>query len=145
MVSIRVLYVGDDTRSERRAETFLEREVDRIEVHTARSTEDGLDRIAGGGVDCVVLETDASENGGLAFLDRVREAHPDIPFVPFANTGEEGIVAEQYELLADRRRATDVRVAGRAGERRAALDGGTRRAGGIPRRGTLHPDTKHST
>jgi len=55
--SIRVLHVDDEPGLAEVAAEFLERQDDRIEVVTATAASDGLDRLADGGVDCVVSIT----------------------------------------------------------------------------------------
>ncbi|PSP70248.1 hypothetical protein BRC80_09360 [Halobacteriales archaeon QH_9_66_26] len=124
---IRVLHVDDDPSVLDLAATFLEREGDRLDVETATSADEGLDRLAGadddGGsgteIDCVVSDYDMPEMDGLAFLERVREDHPDLPFILFTEKGSEEIASEaittgvtdylnkgsgtdQYMLLANR-------------------------------------------
>ena len=124
---IRVLHVDDDPSVLDLAATFLEREGERLDVETATSADEGLDRLAGAdddgefgtGIDCVVSDYNMPEMDGLAFLERVREDHPDLPFVLFTGKGSEEIASEaitagvtdylnkgsgtdQYTLLANR-------------------------------------------
>ncbi|ELY95680.1 HTR-like protein [Natrialba hulunbeirensis JCM 10989] len=70
-------------------------------------------------IDCLVTEYDLPESDGLELLERVRETHPDIPFILFTGEGTEQVVSEaisagatdylektggteQYELLLSR-------------------------------------------
>ena len=70
-------------------------------------------------VDCVVSDYDMPGTTGLAFLETVREEHPDLPFVLFTGKGSEDVAsdaiskgvteylqkstdASQYEVLANR-------------------------------------------
>ena len=124
---VRVLHVDDDPSVLDLAATFLEREGERLDVETATSADEGLDRLAGAdndgefgtGIDCVVSDYNMPEMDGLAFLERMREDHPDLPFVLFTGKGSEEIASEaitagvtdylnkgsgtdQYTLLANR-------------------------------------------
>ena len=116
---IRVLHVDDDGEFLDLAATFLEREDDRIDVVTATSAGDGLDRLAEGDIDCIVSDYDMPGRNGLEFLDAVRERDPEIPFVLYTGKGGEEVASEaisrgvteylqktsstdQYTLLANR-------------------------------------------
>jgi signal transduction histidine kinase/CheY-like chemotaxis protein len=116
--SIRVLHVDDDPAFAELAATFLEREDDRIEVLTATSAEAGLDRLDEG-IDCIVSDYDMPGLNGIEFLERVRAADDDRPFVLFTGKGSEEIASEaisagvtdyvqkspgneQYEILVNR-------------------------------------------
>jgi PAS domain S-box-containing protein len=89
---IRVLHVGAESGPS--FETTVEAEHDRIEVETHTDAASVLDRLATGGVDCVVAEYELPDTDGLALLERVREAHPDLPFVLFTGRGDETVASE---------------------------------------------------
>ncbi|MGM0399092.1 MAG: GAF domain-containing protein, partial [Halobacteriota archaeon] len=114
---IRVLHVDDDPDVAELAASFLEREDDRIEVTTAESASEGLDMIDG--VDCVVSDFEMPGTGGIEFLERVRDDHPDLPFILYTGKGSEDVASDaiaagvtdylqketgtgQYALLANR-------------------------------------------
>ena len=116
---IRVLHVDDDPDFADLAATFLERDRDRFDVETAHSAREGLDLVAEGEFDCVVSDYDMPDLNGIEFLEAVRAAHPDLPFVLFTGKGSEEIASdaitagvsdylqkgtgtEQYDLLAAR-------------------------------------------
>ena len=116
---IRVLHVDDEPDFTEMAATFLERADDRLAVATAPSAEEGLDRLDGGEFDCVVSDYEMPGRGGIAFLEAVREHHPDLPFILYTGEGSEGVAGDalaagatdylqkgsgtdQYELLANR-------------------------------------------
>ena len=115
----RVLLVDDDSRFVEMAAQFLEREADDWSIVTETSAVDGLERIDREPVDCVVSDYNMADMTGLAFLERVREVLPDLPFILFTGRGSEGIASEaissgvtdylqktadadQYTLLANR-------------------------------------------
>jgi PAS domain S-box-containing protein len=117
--SIRVLHVDDDAEFRELTAEFLERMDDRLEVVTAESSEAGLSRLETESVDCIVSDQDMPGMDGLELLRRIRESHPDLPFILFTGKGSEEIASdaitagvsdylrkgsgsEQYELLANR-------------------------------------------
>ncbi|MFB6161219.1 MAG: PAS domain S-box protein [Haloferacaceae archaeon] len=117
--TIRVLHVDDDPDFAELTAEFLEREDDRMEVVTATSASEGLDRLAEDGVDCIVSDYDMPRTNGLEFLDAVRDEYGDRPFVLFTGKGSEEVASEaitagvtdylqkeggtdQYTLLANR-------------------------------------------
>jgi len=131
--SIRVLYVDDDPEFADLTATFLERKDDRLTVETATSADEGLDRLAGD-VDCVVSDYDMPETDGIEFLEIVREAHPDLPFILFTGEENETVAGDaisagvtdylQKETSTDRYAALASRVTDAAGhrDREAAVD-----------------------
>ena len=116
---IRVLHVDDEPDFADLAAEFLEREDDRLDVSTETRPADALARLGEERVDCVVSDYDMPEMDGLAFLDALRESHPDIPFVLFTGKGSEEVASDalsagatdylqkqggtdQYAILANR-------------------------------------------
>ncbi|PSQ15279.1 hybrid sensor histidine kinase/response regulator [Halobacteriales archaeon QS_8_69_26] len=117
--SIRVLYVDDDPSLAELVGTALERQDDRIDVVTEGDGGEGLDRLAGERVDCVVSDYEMPGTNGIEFLEAVRERHPDLPFILYTGKGSEAVASdaisagvtdylrkstgtEQYAVLANR-------------------------------------------
>ncbi|WP_318569179.1 PAS domain-containing protein [Salinigranum marinum] len=113
---IDVLHVDDDPAFGDLVATFLERHDD-IVVHGETDPEVALERLDA--VDCVVSDFDMPETDGLTLLRRVRDRHPELPFVLFTGKGNEEIASEaiaagvsgylqkgggseRYELLVNR-------------------------------------------
>jgi len=141
---ITVLYVDDEPDLLELLVIGLERESDRLTVVTETTTADGLDRFSDD-VDCVLSDYAMPGGTGVEFLRSVREVDPEVPFIMFAETGDERVASEaisagvtdyvieeaiggQHELLArkittyvDRRRAE--RRAQRTNERLRELAG----------------------
>jgi len=116
---IHILHVDDEPGVAETAAAFLRREDDHISVTTASGPGEALDVLAERSVDCVVSDYDMPELNGLELLERVREDHPDLPFILFTGKGSEEIASEaisagvtdylrkgsgteQYDLLANR-------------------------------------------
>ena len=116
---IRVLHVDDDSDITDLTATFLERENDRISVETAHSPNEGLEKTNDRPPDCVVSDYNMPGMDGIEFLRKVREDHPNLPFIIFTAKGSEAVASEaisagvtdylqkspgseQYEILANR-------------------------------------------
>ncbi|SFC76411.1 PAS domain S-box-containing protein [Halobiforma haloterrestris] len=119
MSEITVLHVDDDSRLGDLVAEFLERENTRFTVVTETSASDGLERIEAEMPDCVISDYDMPDQNGLDFLNAVRDAYPDLPFILFTGKGSEEVASEalsagatdylqkasgtnQYTILANR-------------------------------------------
>ena len=92
---ISVLCVDDRPRLAGATAANLERQDERFVTDTATSAREGMDRLDGTDVDCVVSDYDMPETDGGAFLDAVRETHPDLPFIVYGGDGVAGEVLER--------------------------------------------------
>ncbi|WP_436929867.1 response regulator [Halosimplex halobium] len=94
-----VLVVDDDPDLTALAGAYLGR-IDDVSVRTATDPDDALDRVDDA-VDCVVSDYEMPGMDGLALLDAVRTAHPDVDLILFSGSEAEG--------LAERARERDAR------------------------------------
>jgi DNA-binding NarL/FixJ family response regulator len=76
---IRVLYVG--TESTGFEPEFLEQYSECMIVSTEPTASDGLARLRGEPIDCVVSAYDLPHSTGIRLLEQIRDIDPDLPFV----------------------------------------------------------------
>jgi PAS domain S-box-containing protein len=132
-----VLHVDDDEAVLDLTAEFLERVADDFDVRRAVGARAGLDVLETASVDCVISDYQMPAMDGLEFLERVRDTHPDVPFVLFTGEGSESVASdalaagvtdyvpkgggrECYEVLANRvRNAVNAERAKRTVERAA--------------------------
>src|SRR5699024_8234429 len=86
---VRVLFVDDEHHIVELAATALERAGEGFVVHTETSGAAALSHLDDARVDCVVSDYRMPGMDGLALLERVREEHPDLPFVLSTGKGSE--------------------------------------------------------
>jgi PAS domain S-box-containing protein len=89
---VRVLHVDDDREFAELTVAFLERAG--VETEFVTTVEAALDRLSSEPFDCVVSDYDMPDENGLTLLDRVRGAHPEIPFVLFTGKGSEEVASD---------------------------------------------------
>jgi len=92
--TIHTLHVDDDESFADLVGTFLEREREQLTVTTESSAEAGMQVLRQDSVDCVVSDYEMPGQDGLDFLERVRDDHPDLPFILFTGRGDEEIASE---------------------------------------------------
>jgi len=90
---IRVLHVDDEPDFADLTADALEREDDRLDVETATSAAEGLDRLTDA-VDCVVSDYEMSGRNGIDFLRAVRERYPNLPVILFTGKGSEEVASD---------------------------------------------------
>lgn len=89
---IHVLHVDDEPDMLDVTKSLLERESEAITVRSERSPTAALDLLDD--VDCVVSDYSMAEMDGVQFLEKVRESHPDLPFILFTGKGTEEVAAD---------------------------------------------------
>ncbi|WP_058996481.1 response regulator [Haloarcula sp. CBA1127] len=86
--NIRTLVVDDsDFFAEMTADTLTQQHG--IESVAANSAAEALERLDGGGFDCVVSDYEMPEMDGLELLEEIRETNPSIPFILLTGRGDE--------------------------------------------------------
>lgn len=87
---INVLLVEDDPAEAERIEGILREVVEpALRVARAAHLDAALDRLAGDGIDVVLLDLGLPEDGGLEGVDLFRLQHPDIPVIALSRADEE--------------------------------------------------------
>jgi PAS domain S-box-containing protein len=94
--TVHVLHVDDDPAFAELVRLSLEREAERLRVVSVGTASAALDRLHDGerAVDCVLSDYDMPDVDGLELLARVRQTHPNTPFVLYTGKGGEEIAAE---------------------------------------------------
>ena len=88
-----ILLVEDDPGVARLERLRLERAG--YEVETAASAEEGLNRVAGGGIDLIVLDQNLSHGtSGLGLFRQVKAAGHNVPAILVTGMQEEGLLVE---------------------------------------------------
>jgi PAS domain S-box-containing protein len=115
---IRVLHVDDEPSFAETAAEYIQRESDQIEVDTAVTADEALDRLREKDYDCVVSDYEMPDSDGLELFESIRERGVKIPFILFTGRGSEAVASEaisagvtdylqkggveKYEILANR-------------------------------------------
>ncbi|GGK71603.1 hypothetical protein GCM10009067_24920 [Haloarcula sebkhae] len=101
------------------ASELLAQQSDQLNLITAASAAEGLDRLDERSVDCIVSDYRMPEKDGIELLKAARKEYPDLPFILFTGEGSEAVASdaiaagatdylrkghgtERYELLANR-------------------------------------------
>ena len=82
----RILHVDDVDFADTTAR-LLQREDERITVETATTADEALEYIEAHDVDCVVSDYEMPGRNGIEFLEAVREADPELPFILLPGRG----------------------------------------------------------
>jgi PAS domain S-box-containing protein len=92
---IRVLHVDDEPGFRDLTAEFLEMEYDQIEVLSAESAAEGVERFhAESDIDCIVSDYDMPGTNGIGFLQTIREEDPEFPFILYTGKGSEEIASD---------------------------------------------------
>jgi PAS domain S-box-containing protein len=95
---VHILHVDDEPDFADLVGEFLEREDDDFTVQTATSPSEALDRFALSDFDCIISDYDMPKQNGIDFLETVREATSDLPFILFTGKGSEEIASEAISM-----------------------------------------------
>jgi PAS domain S-box-containing protein len=91
--TVRVLLVDGDADFAGAAATDLEEHDHGFSVTVAPTASEATERIRAERFDCVVSGYDLPERDGIALLETVRDAYPDLPFVLYTDAGSEEVAA----------------------------------------------------
>jgi len=97
---IRVLYIDDEKSLLTLTQIYLKEEAN-LDVETAASAEEGLDRLRNEPFDAVISDYDMPDMDGIELLKCVRNENPTIPFIIFTGKGREEVVIEALNNGAD--------------------------------------------
>ena len=96
---VRVLFVDDEERVVEFAARYLADLREGFGVVTETSAADALDRLDRERTpDCIVSDYRMPEMDGIAFLERVREDHSEIPFILMTGKGSETVASEAISV-----------------------------------------------
>jgi PAS domain S-box-containing protein len=98
---IRILHVDDDEAFLKLAKQCLELNVD-IQVETAHSVEEALEKLGKGTFDVIVSDYEMFEKDGLEFLRGLRASGNMIPFILFTGKGRDEVAVKALNLGAFR-------------------------------------------
>jgi PAS domain S-box-containing protein len=96
-----VLLVDDDTQWAEIIASDIENAAEECTVSVVDNGEDALERLATGGVDCLVTDYRMPGKDGLELLERVRETYPRLPTLLVTSQGSEDIAARAIEAGVD--------------------------------------------
>lgn len=89
---IEVLYVDDDPALRDLTAEMLERVHPAISVRTESDPTSVPGHLTEESIDCLVSDYHMPEMDGLELYDRVRDAHPDVPFFLFTNNDQPELI-----------------------------------------------------
>jgi PAS domain S-box-containing protein len=92
--SVRVLHVDDEPDFADLTAAYLERTMDSFTVDTAMRADEVIADRPQDTYDCIISDYDMPGMNGLAFLERIREDAPKLPFILYTGKGSEEIAAE---------------------------------------------------
>jgi PAS domain S-box-containing protein len=116
---IHILHLDDEPELAELTAEFLQRQDGRINIDTATTATEALERVTEKQFDCIISDYDMPGQNGIEFLKTVREKYPSLPFILYTGKGSEEVASdaiaagatdyiqkeagtEQYELLANR-------------------------------------------
>lgn len=91
---IQVLHIDDEEDLLDLAKEYLELENQSFEIVTETDTQSGLERLKQNDIDCVVCDYNMPGMNGIQLLEKVREEHPDLPFILFTGKGSEEVASD---------------------------------------------------
>lgn len=90
----KVVYRGSSEKSATQVAESLERHSEGYTVTVVTEASAAREKLRTAALDCVVSEYRLAAEDGIEFLQRVRETHPDLPFVLYTDEGDEHVAAD---------------------------------------------------
>ena len=100
--NLKVLLIDDDPDLLHQGKIFLEQKRDCLEVETANSGEDGLEKIEEKSYDAVVSDHQMPDMTGVELLKETRDRGYEIPIILFTGRGREEVAMEALNNGANR-------------------------------------------
>jgi len=91
---IEILHVDDDPSVLDLTKSFLETELETLNITTVSDPAEVLPKLRERTVHCIVSDYDMPAHNGLELLGQVREQYPNLPFVLYTGKGSEEIAAK---------------------------------------------------
>ena len=99
-MTVKVLFVDDNTSLLSIFKKYLEKINSDFEVHIAEAAEKALQELDQRTFSVIVSDYHLSTMNGLDLLRKVKEKHPDVPFIIFTGRGREEIAIKALNLGA---------------------------------------------
>jgi DNA-binding NtrC family response regulator len=93
-----VLLIEDNTDAARLIADTLRNEAFAVTVVSSART--GLERLAAGAIDCVLLDYRLPDADGITCLRKIRQSNPDLPVIIITGAGSEEVAVEAMKLGA---------------------------------------------
>ncbi|HMX25997.1 MAG TPA: response regulator [Blastocatellia bacterium] len=97
---ISVLLIEDDFASAEIVKGLVEAESDTFKLEWVSHLRTGLERLAGGGIDLVLLDFGLPDSSGLSTFQRAHEHAPGVAIIPLTATGDEALALRAIQLGA---------------------------------------------
>lgn len=94
---LRILHVDDSAQFRALTTDFLEGVGDSIHVESCESGSAALSVLEETRIDCVVSDYEMPGIDGLALLGRIRQRHPEVPFVLLTNRGDDDLLTRAID------------------------------------------------
>jgi PAS domain S-box-containing protein len=89
-----VVYRGSSEKSATQVAESLERHSEGYTVTAVTEPSAAREKLRTAALDCIVSEYRLTAEDGIEYLQRVRETHPDLPFVLYTDDGDEHVAAD---------------------------------------------------